>query len=439
MRTNTFSVPYTPSLPWISVNPRPLLPIQCHPHSPQSPSLPSPARKDTIHDAYVLSTHIIPAAFPRSVPDVPLPEIPTLSSLTSASLRRKQVTTIIKELIERQTRFAQGKLTGDFSQKPLWNCINRCVRKHSRNTVRTGLTLLLVHGNGYPKEIWETMLRSLLDSTAGPLIDEVWSWEAVHHGDSALVNAKNLSGIFDWQDDARDIVNFLVNYLPEEATPVPLPTCLARLPGATSNARKDLGYRHRRLITVGHSFGGTSSALAALNFPKLFSSVILVDPIIPADKPRGIDEILRRNFWSSREEALRQFIQSPFFASWHPEVLKTYVDHGLTVDATGIARLKMTPVQEGLSIVNAPVSFEVWELLEKLDENITLRWVVPSPGFLGDEETEARVWRRPANASNVVFPFAGHLIVQEAPIELAHDIATFLLTKYGSPRTKASL
>ncbi|KAI5989851.1 hypothetical protein EDC04DRAFT_2873109 [Pisolithus marmoratus] len=383
---------------------------------------------------YPIYTHIIPAAFPRSVPDVPLPEIPTLASLTSASKMQKQVTTIIKELIERQMRFMQGKLTGDFSQKPLWNCINHCIRKHRHNTIRTGLTLLLIHGNGYLKEIWETVF---------PLIDEVWSWEAIHHGDSALVNAENLSRIFDWQDDAHDIVNFLINYLPEEATPVPLPTCLARLPGATSNAHKELGYRHWRLITVGHSFG----ALVALNFPKLFSSIILVDLIIPADKHRGIDEILRsvanvftrRNFWSSREEALCQFIQSPFFASWHPEVLKTYIDHGLTVDATGIARLKMTPVQEGLSIVNAPVSFEVWELLEKLDKNITLRWVVLSPGFLGDEETEARVWCRPANASNMVFPFAGHLIVQEAPIELAHDIATFLLMKYGSPPIKASL
>ena len=39
------------------------------------------------------------------------------------------------------------------------------------------------------------MLRSLFDSPAAPLVDEVWSWEAVHHGDAALVNAGNLSGI----------------------------------------------------------------------------------------------------------------------------------------------------------------------------------------------------------------------------------------------------
>ncbi|KIN94415.1 hypothetical protein M404DRAFT_1008327 [Pisolithus tinctorius Marx 270] len=291
------------------------------------------------------------------------------------------------------------------------------------------------------------MLRSLLDSASASLVDEVWSWEAVNQGDSALVNAESLNGIFDWHDDARDIVNFLLNYLPEEATPASLPTFLARVPEATSNSRKELGYHCRKLVVIGHSFGGTSSALAALNFPKLFSSLVLVDPIITAEKTKLVDEAVRfavnaftrRMFWSSRGEALSQFKESPFFASWHPDVLKTYVDHGLAVDTAGGVRLKTTSVQEGLTFVNVPVFIEIWELLEKLDENITLRWVVPSPGFLGEEDTKARVWRRPANASNVVFAFAGHLIVQEAPIELAQDIATFLSTNYGSPQFKAAL
>ncbi|KAI6137845.1 Alpha/beta hydrolase family-domain-containing protein [Pisolithus tinctorius] len=441
MSTKTSSVPHKPPPPWVSISSRSVLPTPL-----RIPSLPSPPRQDTIHAAYTLSTHIIPAVSPRLVPDVPVPKVPTHNNSMPASERRKQATTIIRELIERQMCFAQGKLTGDRSQKPLWNCVNRYVRVHRHDTLGTGLTLFLVPATGLPKEIWETMLRSLLDSTSG-LVDEVWSWEAVNHGDSALVNAESLSGIFDWHDDARDIANFLLNYLPEKATPVSLPTCLARVPEATSDARKELGYHCRRLVVVGHSFGGTSLTLAALNFPKLFSSLILVDPIILADKTRTVEEAVRfavnaftrRMLWSSREDALRQFKQSPFFASWHPEVLKTYVDHGLTVDATGGVRLKMTTVQEGLSYISMHISFEVWKLLEKLDKNITLRWIVPSPGFLGEEDTKVRVWRRPTNASNVVFPSVGHLIVQEAPIELAQDIATFLSRNYGSPQIKAVL
>ena len=39
------------------------------------------------------------------------------------------------------------------------------------------------------------MLRELLDGAAGEMVDEVWAWDAVQHGDAAVVNAENLSGI----------------------------------------------------------------------------------------------------------------------------------------------------------------------------------------------------------------------------------------------------
>ncbi|KAI6138540.1 hypothetical protein BKA82DRAFT_4332634 [Pisolithus tinctorius] len=383
--TRTFSIPYTPSPPWASVNPRPLLPIQPHPASVRCPNLPSPPRQDIVHKDYVLSTHIVPAAHPRVVPDVPLPEIPPHSNSTSPAERKEQIATVVKQLIERQECFTQGRMPGGHGQKPLWNCVNRYVRTCRRGTVNTGLTLFLAHANGFPKEIWETMLRSLLDSPAAPLVDEVWSFEAVQHGDSALVNAENLSGIFDTQDNARDIANFLLYYLPDETTPTALPTQLSRISQATSDARKN----------TDTASGNLSSVLAALNFPKLFSSLILVDPVI----------------FNYGEEALRLFGQRSFFTSWHPDVLKLYVDYGLTTDASGGVKLKTTPVQESLCYVNIHPPLEHWELLEKLDESITLRWIVPAVSFIGEQETKVRVWRRPANASNVVFPLPDTLYV----------------------------
>lgn len=442
----TFSIPYTPSPSWPSVNPRPLLAIRPHP-ALRTPSLPSPPRQDIFHKDYVPSTHIVPAAFPRLAPDIPLPllEIPPRSDSISPAERQEKVATAVKQLIERQECFTQGTMPGGHGQKPLWNCVNRYVRTDRCNTAGTGLTLFVAHANGFPKEISETMLRGLLDSPAAPLVDEIWSWEAVQHGDSALLNAENLSGIFDWQDNARDIANFLLHYLPDEAAQTPLPTRLLRISQAVSDARKAQGYHQRKIVVVGHSFGGTTSALAAVNFPKLFSSLILVDPVVVnygsydfgSELIRGA--LIRRDTWSSREEALRLFKQRPFFASWHPDVLKSYVDYGLTTDPSGGVRLKMTPIQESLCFANVFPPLEVWELLEKLDEDITLRWVVPAVSFVGEQETKVRVWRRPANASNVVFPFAGHLIVQEAPVELARDISTFLLEKYGTPHFKAAL
>lgn len=39
------------------------------------------------------------------------------------------------------------------------------------------------------------MIRDLLNAPAGEMVDEVWAWDAIQHGDAAVVNAENLSGI----------------------------------------------------------------------------------------------------------------------------------------------------------------------------------------------------------------------------------------------------
>ncbi|KIJ69855.1 hypothetical protein HYDPIDRAFT_104488 [Hydnomerulius pinastri MD-312] len=443
LKPDTSTIPYTPSPEWETVNPRPLLSIHPHPgqHTIKTPALPSPLRPPVFHTAangtYLLSTHLVPAAFPRVVPDLPLPEVPQYTAGTPPGERQRKVEELTREVIERQVQITAGKLGGGPSEKVLWNCINRYVRTGDRD----GVTLFLAHANGFPKEIWETMLRSVLDSPSGYLIGEVWSWEAVQHGDSALINANNLSGIFDWMDAARDIANFLLSYLPDNAHGDALPTRLERLPESVNETRKAHGFRTRKIVLVGHSFGGCTSLRAALSFQKLFSSIILVDPVVAQPHTYRSDYLFmmvlgalsRRERWTSREEALCQFKKSPFFSTWDPETLQLYVNHGLVNDheREGV-KLKMSGLHEALCFANVQMAYEVWELLDQLDESVALRWVVPGGGITSEEATRPRVWRRPANASNAVFNFAGHLIVQEAPMELAQDISKFLLGKYGS-------
>jgi hypothetical protein len=60
----------------------------------------------------------------------------------------------------------------------------------------------------------------------------------------------------DWMDNSRDILNFLINYLPSTAIPSVLPVHLPRLPEDESESRKVRGYQDRILAAVGHSFGG---------------------------------------------------------------------------------------------------------------------------------------------------------------------------------------
>lgn len=64
----------------------------------------------------------------------------------------------------------------------------------------------------------------------------------------------------DWADNSRDILNFLINYLPEaEASGCSdLPVQLERISESTSQIRTKQGFADRKLVCVGHSFGGAS-------------------------------------------------------------------------------------------------------------------------------------------------------------------------------------
>jgi len=435
----TSTYPFEPSPPWTTVNPKPFLPFRtrCGSEELEAPPLPSP-RNEPFNNNYIVSTHLVPAGCPRLTPDIPLPVVPKFK--TNTAERKRDIQQLFTEIIERQERFVRGELGGERSEKPLWNCVNRYVKRVQDG--RKGLTLFLAHANGFPKEIWEATLRYLLSSPTASLIDEVWSWEAVQHGDAALVNETNLSGIFDWRDNARDIAHFLLYYLPEDASSKVLPTHLQLLPETIRESRKTKGFSSRSLVAVGHSFGGCSSILAAVNFPALFSSIILIDPVVLSGRENSshffalnLAALARRERWPSREEALRLFKTSPFFGAWHPDTLQLYVTYGLCKDSQGGVRLKMSSMHEALVFSDHIGSNEAWELLEKVDERIELRWIVPGKpkdkGIGGEKATRVRVWRRPANSSNVVFHFAGHLIPHEAPEELAQEISAFLEKKYG--------
>ncbi|EIN14493.1 hypothetical protein PUNSTDRAFT_41688 [Punctularia strigosozonata HHB-11173 SS5] len=335
----------------------------------------------------------------------------------------------------------------------LWNCVNRHVLqkspKEGHDSRGKRITLILAHANGFPKEIWEPTLQSLIShsESADYIIEEIWSWEAVQHGDSALINAKALSGVHDWADNSRDILNFLINYMPSAGSDESLPTHLNPVEPSVSAFRAKSGFSDRTLVAIGHSYGGTTSAFAALTHPWLFSAIILIDPIINPASDYGekyvhhlvAGAIKRRNGWSSRAEALEQFKRIPFFAAWEPAVLQRYIDFGLYEDRKGQFQLKMTPIQEAVAFVETRLSAKVWDLMPLLDEQVALHWVKPArllsiPGLRTKEESEKiaqeLVWLRPANASNTILP-TGHLVPHESPSSLAQDLHLFLVKKYG--------
>lgn len=67
-----------------------------------------------------------------------------------------------------------------------------------------------------------------------------------------------LTRVGNWQDNARDLLQFLSYYLPEHPGSSE-PVHLDPLPPYTANTRRRDGFAHRRVIGTGHSFGGTST------------------------------------------------------------------------------------------------------------------------------------------------------------------------------------
>ncbi|KZT67778.1 hypothetical protein DAEQUDRAFT_728775 [Daedalea quercina L-15889] len=413
------------------------------------PSIP-PSSRVFSDQAFIRTTHLVPAALPRSSPDVTLPTVPPPS--LDRGQRNAAALEVANALVLARHKQWNGEFSGPKSTKPLWVCLNRYVRRDVlANGESKGVTLLLMPANGYPKESWEPVIshltNALRQAESQGLVDEIWAWEAVNQGDAALVNQRNLSSMFDCQDNARDMLHFMLSYMPEHPSVPALPTHLARLPDVTVRYRRSHGFQRRTVVGVGHSLGGCSLARGAVDVPSLFSSIILVEPaIVPYPRsgpvvderafPYVVNAVKRESKWPSRKDARKALRASPFFQTWDPLAFENYVEHALCENpdpTVGGVKLKTPPVQEALGFADVLTMYETWDLLDELDERVELRFVVPGKQRRREDGIrEMTVWRRPKNSSNVVIPSAGHLIVQETPRELAHEIHSYLQRKYGS-------
>ena len=91
----------------------------------------------------------------------------------------------------------------------------------------------------------------------------------------------------------------------------------------------------RPIIGVGHSMGGCQLANLALLHPRLFETLVLVDPVIhqvvtlSGNVSPAVASARRREVWPSREAAATAFKKSKFYQTWDPRVLERWVEYGL--------------------------------------------------------------------------------------------------------------
>ncbi len=125
----------------------PLLPLQSPPEPLQHPTLPCPPRRHHFNSLYTVTKHLIPAAFPRSSPFIPLPVIPAHETKEERAARVQRYTNELLLLRAQHVLDQSGT-----QRKVLWSVLNRYVRK-SIGGGGSGLTLLLLHANGLHKEV----------------------------------------------------------------------------------------------------------------------------------------------------------------------------------------------------------------------------------------------------------------------------------------------
>jgi len=63
----------------------------------------------------------------------------------------------------------------------------------------------------------------------------------------------------DWIDGGRDVANFLLHFLPPAPIGAVLPVHLQRVSAEETSLRIQRGFKDRKFVAVGHSYGGCIS------------------------------------------------------------------------------------------------------------------------------------------------------------------------------------
>lgn len=175
-------------------------------------------------------------------------------------------------------------------------------------------TLILSHGIGSTKESYEPFLDELI---AHLPIRGAWAFDAINHGASYLLNEDIIGDEPHWLDGARDVLHIVNTFAPQMPPPI---------------------------YGIGQSWGCVSIVLASHFHQRLFTGMVLIEPVFEtgfrfqsygAARPRGDSQhrmslqARRRDMWSSRDEAAAKLRRVPYYAVFDPRVFERVVKYDL--------------------------------------------------------------------------------------------------------------
>ncbi|PBL01645.1 alpha/beta-hydrolase [Armillaria gallica] len=279
-----------------------------------------------------------------------------------------------------------------------------------------GKTLIFLHANGTHKEHWESVIANIFVSAKD--IKECWALDFQSHGESALLNAKELvdfsPSISDW---ARGVAGFVETHL-----------------------------RDRYIVLIGHS-AGTSAAMFSTKCYRSdtppYECIILVEPpmidrhVFQAhleDRKRQTSMLTKavaaqRNSWDNRKAAFEYFSRRVPWKTWDSRVIAIHVNQGLRPlnpdDPLGAVTTKCTKYHESASYTDFESTFEATEQIEKVCDAVPIHIIYGRkdglvPQYSQDSLSDVSKGRKIASISRVLS--GGHLLVQEDPDALSAQI-----------------
>ncbi len=202
---------------------------------------------------------------------------------------------------------------------------------------------------------------------------------------------------FNWQQHASDLIHFLDSQAPRQP-----------------------------VIALGHSIGGTVSAIAAARRPDLFAAVVMYDPAslpgryLPALKPlitpwltgrMGLVRSTRgrRQQWSSHAEFIDYHRPKSAYCDFSEEAFKQYADAALAKGANGRYTLRYDPNWEAHNFrqVDSP-----WPALRKISVP-TLMLRAAHSNMYQESSYRWHAQRCSPCVEHAIMPQLGHMALQQ--------------------------
>jgi pimeloyl-ACP methyl ester carboxylesterase len=266
---------------------------------------------------------------------------------------------------------------------------------------KNGLPLHFLHANGYPPEVYKNLFELLQNQyhLFGMKLRPLW-------GDAQIDDVKH------WSIFSDDLLRFLPTVTPDSA------------------------------IGVGHSIGATVTLRAALQDPKKFRALVLLDPVLFVPSfifawkivyalglgkklhPKVSGALKRRKAFDNLETLFQGYRTREVFRYMSDESLRNYIEGITKQKPDGTYELVFSPEWESHIYLTGLRDLDIWNNLHKLEIPTLIIRGSESDTFL--EKTEKLMKKKNPKIQFEVLEKATHIFPLEYPQEVFERIDKFI-------------